>query len=341
MRSCIRWLFAYRCQSAGQALLAAALTLVIASTTGTAHAAVEVKAKPTVQVTITAPETVRQDRLANVQVVFTGVDAKTKVRVSWGDGSPITVATGTCGSKGAIQYPSACAVTLSPTGYQPGQYTITATSGRVRASKAITVTARPQPWAPPAGWVQPTGWSLIASTATYPPCQTIPWSLDRTGESADRATMVQDIAAALAFLTPETGLTFVQTTDPKAALLTFAWGDLSSRGASVAGVGGPRGDGTASVTFSSSHWWTKDEWAGRGTVRVDNPNRPGWYYTAPGRQSLVIHEVMHALGFGHVNDITSMMFPQGNDNSNAGILNPADREGLRTMYLNNPCPAAA
>lgn len=331
-----------RSARASTLVFAAALTIAIGSPATMAQpAGIAAKARPKVQVTITAPETVRQDRLSGVQVVFTGVDAKTKVRVNWGDGSPAKVATGTCGTKGAIAYPDACSVTLSPTGYQPGQYTITATAGSARASKAVTVTARPQPWAPPPGWVQPAGWSLIASTATYAPCQTIPWFFNRAGESGDRATMVQDITAGLAFLAPETGLAFVPTNDPKTALLTFSWADLTSRGPSVAGVGGPIGDGTATVTFSSNHWWTKDEWAGRGTVRVDDPNRPGWYYTAPGRQSLVIHEVMHALGFGHVSDITSMMYPQGNDNSNAGILNPTDREGLRTMYLNNPCPAAA
>jgi len=297
------------------------------------------KARPTVKAVILGPDTVREDQISSIQVVFTGVDAKTRVRVNWGDGGRIQGARGTCGTKGALQHPDACQVTLSPSEYTPGQYRITATSGSVKASKLITITPGPSPWAPPPGWTQPTGWSLLSTSATYLPCQTVDWYFDRSGETPDRVTMIQDIAAGLDFLVPETGLTFVQTNDPKQADLTFNWGDLTGRGASVAGVGGPDGDGTASVTFSNNHWWTKDEWAGRGTVRVDDTTRPGWYYQSVGRQSLVIHEVMHALGFGHVDDVTSMMYPQGNDNSNAGILNPKDREGLRTMYLNNPCPA--
>lgn len=301
-------------------------------------AAPSAKAKPVVTAVILGPDTVREDRLSTIQVVFSGVDAKTRVRVNWGDGQRTQVARGTCGTRGATQHPNACQVTLSPADYAPGQYRITATSGSAKASKVVTVTARPRPWSPPAGWTQPTGWSLLSDEATYLPCQTVDWYFDRSGETPERVNMIQDVAAGLAFLVPETGLNFVQTNDPKQADLTFAWADLTGRGANVAGVGGPDGDGTASVTFSINHWWTKDEWAGRGTVRVDDTTRPGWYYQSVGRQSLVIHEVMHALGFGHVNDITSMMYPQGNDNSNAGILNPTDREGLRTMYLNNPCP---
>lgn len=305
----------------------------------TAYSVPAAKGKPNVKVVILGPDSVREDRLSSIQVVFTGVDAKTRVRVNWGDGERIEVARGTCGTKGAAQHPEACQVTLTPRNYVSGQYFITATAGSTKATKAITVTPGPKPWSPPIGWIQPSGWSLLSTSATYLPCQTVDWYFDRSGETPDRVNMIQDIAAGLAFLVPETGLTFVQTNDPKQADLTFTWGDLTGRGASVAGVGGPDGDGTASVTFSNNHWWTKDEWAGRGTVRVDDTTRPGWYYQSVGRQSLVIHEVMHALGFGHVDDVTSMMYPQGNDNSNAGILNPKDREGLRTMYLNNPCPA--
>lgn len=319
------------------ALAVVAASPVLASEPAVAQVA---KARPVVQVSITAPDAVREDRLAQVQVAFTGVDAKTKVRVNWGNGSRTQQASGTCGIKGAIAYPDACKVTFTPSAYVPGQYTITATSGKVKATKVITVLAKPMPWTPPAGWVQPQGWSLISRGATYAPCATVNWYFDHAGETADRATMSQEVAAGLAFLVPETGLSFVETADPSQADLTFTWGDLTRYGPYVAGVGGPNGDGTASVAFSNNHWWTKDEWAGRGTVRVDDLTRPGWYYVSVGRQSLVIHEVMHALGFGHVDDITSMMYPQGNDNSNAGILNPTDREGLRTMYLNNPCPAA-
>ncbi|MFM7147739.1 MAG: matrixin family metalloprotease [Actinomycetales bacterium] len=53
---------------------------------------------------------------------------------------------------------------------------------------------------------------------------------------------------------------------------------------------------------------------------------------------LALHEIMHAMGFGHVTDFTSIMYPQGITNG-AGSLSAGDIDGLRTMYPSNPCPA--
>jgi hypothetical protein len=305
-----------------------------------AAAATPLAVRPTVTIVIESPaDILREDRLTGVRVVATGVDKKTKIRVNWGNGSATQVKSGRCSSKTAATNPGSCVVTFEPLSYGPGQYTITAASGTTRASKSLTVVAQPVAWSPPGGWTQPAGWSLLSRGATFTPCQKVDWYFDRTGETADRVTMIDDIRAGLAFITPETGLAFTETASPADADLTFMWGNLNSYGGDVAGWGRIDGPGEGTVALSNTVDWTLDRWAGRGVVRYDLPDRPGWYQTRIGRQTLVIHEVMHTLGMGHVNDITSIMYPQGVGNANAGILNPSDREALRTMYLNNPCPA--
>lgn len=326
------------------ALAVSAIGLVAFGATspaGASAATTPMAIRPNVSIVIESPaDTLREDRLTGVRVVATGVDRKTKVRVNWGSGTATQVKSGRCSPKAAARYPVDCAVIFDPVGYGPGQYTITASSGPTRANRSLTIVAKPVAWSPPTGWTQPAGWALLTSTgATFTPCQKVDWYFDRTGETADRVTMIDDIRAGLAFITPETGLAFTETTSPTDADLTFTWGDLTSYGESVAGWGRIDGPGKGTVALSNNVDWTLDRWAGRGVVRYDLPDRPGWYQTRIGRQTLVIHEVMHTLGMGHVNDITSIMYPQGVGNANAGILNPSDREGLRTMYLNNPCPA--
>ncbi len=162
------------------------------------------------------------------------------------------------------------------------------------------------------------------------PCSTVQWHYDRSAEPAAAAGMRADIEAGLARLAAETGLVFAETTDPAQARLRFDWADLATRYAGAgeaAGLGGRRG-AQGFVTFSASHWWPTDQWPGFDVV-----TQPDGSY-AVGRGWLVVHETMHALGMDHVNDPTAVMNPYGG----ATAFNAGDLDGLRTMYLNNPCP---
>ncbi len=210
-----------------------------------------------------------------------------------------------------------------------GTFPIVVRSGaRVIARTTVVVRATPRPWSPPPGFVQPAGWAFLAGGATYVPCSTVLWHYDGSAEPAASPGMRGDIGEALVRLAAETGLAFAETTDPAEARLRFDWGDLSARyTAQAAGLGGRRG-AQGFVTFSTTHWWPTDEWPGFGVVTQPDGS------TSIGRGWLVVHEAMHAMGLAHVDDPTAVMNPRGG----ATDFSPGDRDGLRTMYLDNPCP---
>ncbi|MFM7147990.1 MAG: hypothetical protein ACKOW5_16890, partial [Actinomycetales bacterium] len=97
---------------AGAATLAVAVALVPATRPASTPLA-ELTSSGTTTVNVEAPDIVRADRLAGVSVSFTGIDAKTKVRVNWGDGSPTQVRKGPCSVKGARSQPQGCTVTFT------------------------------------------------------------------------------------------------------------------------------------------------------------------------------------------------------------------------------------
>ena len=282
---------------------------------------------PTAQpaIAIVTPDLLRidkQDETNNV-VVFSGMDAKSKARVNWGDGQPTESVRGQCRTATALAHPDWCSVTVVHEYDQAGQFTITAVVGRTTVSKLVTISPAPVRWSPPSGFVQPAGWSLLSGTATYFPCQTVPWYYDRSRQPANGGQIYSDVITGLEMLAAETGLVFAETADPAEAALTFRWGNV---GTAAATGGGAFGRGT--VTFSVDDWWPTDQWPGFGIVRQPN----GVY--AAGHGWLGVHEVMHALGLGHVNDRTAVMNPVGG----ATAFNAGDLEGLHTLYKNNPCP---
>lgn len=216
----------------------------------------------------------------------------------------------------------------------------------IAGSSAAQGYAGQERWTPSPGQAFNDGWKPLPSGATFEPCQVVRWHFDRSGEPAERNTMIDDIRTGLASLEPHTGLTFEEVADPTTANLTFRWGDLAAEGyAGAAGIGGPHGVGSGAVAFDSSVEWTRNRWAGRDWRRIEweRPDLgPGWisYREGPGREALVVHEAMHAMGFDHVEDFTSIMYPQGGIPNNRGELSAGDIAGLNTMYLNQPCTPA-
>lgn len=327
------------------ALLAAATAagLTGALLAPAAHAAEQV-AEPTakvgtkVAIDIAGDPLVRVDRNPEFFVTVTGLDNRTRARVSFGDGTTTVKAKGTCSVAKARRSPDQCGIRVRHVYDDAGEFTITAAAGRQRVTEKVTVAAKPQPWRPTAGQ-QFTSWKPLGSRATYTPCQTVRWYFDTTGQPADRSTMRDDIVASLATLSGLTKLTFTETDDPRKADLTFSWRDLAELGyAEASGVGGFRGPSDGWVAFSPTNEWTNDYWAG-DQPKTKQWQDSEWIYTLTinGRQTLVTHEIMHAMGFAHVEDFTSIMYPQSIGNG-AGQLSAGDLEGLAAMYGSLPCP---
>lgn len=275
-------------------------------------------------ITVVTPDILRFDKQNdnNNLVVFAGLDAKTKARVNWGDDQGTDAVRGSCKTATSLAHPDWCSITVVHAYDAPGTYTITAVVGKQLVSKLVTISPAPVRWSPPAGFAS-AGWSLLGRQATYFPCQTVPWFYDRTSQPGNAGQIYGDTITGLAMLSAETGLTFTETIDPNEAALTFRFASIGS----AAGIGGGAlGRGT--VTYSTTDWWPTDPWAGFGIVRQADG------VSAAGHGWLVVHEVMHAIGLGHVNDRTSVMNPVGG----ATAFNAGDLEGLHTLYKNNPCP---
>ena len=309
-------------------LAAGAVASLILGLAPAASATEPARRVPVPVAAIAGLESPRLDQDTTRTAIVTGASRERAVTVTWGDGA-LSRSRSTCAVARATKRPAACRVELAHEYDAVGTYPIVVRSGpRVIARTSVTVREAPQPWSPPAGWVQPTGWAVFGGGATYVPCSTVQWFYDRSQEPVGAAGMGAEIEAALARLAAETGLAFGRTEDPAAANLTLSWDDLSGRYGEAAGVGG-RSRGEGFVAFSTTHWWPTDQWPGFGVVY-----QPDGSY-AVGRGWLVVHEVMHALGMDHVDDPTQVMNPVAGLYSDFGA---GDRDGLRTMYLNNPCP---
>ena len=171
-------------------------------------------------------------------------------------------------------------------------------------------------------------WAALDTTelALYAPCSQITWIYDPLGQpkTTSTKTIMKDIAGSLALLSTHTHLIF--TYSPNLSLATrpnvikYDWKALS-RGTS--GVGGP--DWTTTGTLGNadylrqvsgnvdlstgSSWSSNDLYAGAfasSSPQMKLVNRK-LHKVAPGRQWLIVHETMHALGFDHSLDAKSVM----------------------------------
>jgi len=291
-----------------------------------------------VRIASITPSLVRvdQQRAELPSVVFQGVDSKTRVSVNFGDATSKS-ARGKCSVQVARKHPNRCRVTLSHTYAEPGIYTITALAPRGRLEHTLEVDPKPVGWKPPPGQVFD-GWKMSYDSATFHPCQRVTWFLDRSKEPPDRDSMIADVRASLDVLTAATGLRFVEAQDADSARLMFRWNDLARLpwfDEKTTAYGTVTDEAKGEVVFSTTNSWTSNVWAGSGIKRIPDAEVPGRFLVADGRQTIVIHEVMHVLGFDHVDDRASIMHPQPR---NGTTFSAGDTAGLNAMYASNPCP---
>ena len=197
-------------------------------------------------------------------------------------------------------------------------------------------------WTPEPGSNSQRTWQAEPLGATFAPCTTVQWYFDRSKEP--NAAMYKQTPEALDIIAKHSGLTFVETQDPNAAMLTFEWEEFTDGWSRAAGVGGQRRDFRYDPNINTSvetrtgavRFNLLDDWATSKNTTGFSPARVGnTIYTGSGW--LVVHEAMHALGVDHSLVDGEVMSPIMSWDTKAMSSN--DIDALNVMYLNNPCPA--
>jgi hypothetical protein len=172
-------------------------------------------------------------------------------------------------------------------------------------------------------------WSPLLSgdtpLARFPACSTVTWTYDATGQPKAVADPERDIAEALRRMATLTALRFKRVDAD--ADLKFSWADLGGGQVDAVGGGqfGERGY-QGQVTLNVRSDWVKHP--GFGRVR----SRGG----LPARGYLLLHEIGHVLGLGHVDDRTQVMFREASPRSPISLAQ-GDRRGLDYLYRPEAC----
>ena len=173
------------------------------------------------------------------------------------------------------------------------------------------------------GMSNPVGNELLGEI-NYQPCSTITWGFDRSAEIAGVGGQRKDgvlyaIRSTLDYLSRESGLTFAESP-------TLPYGQQSLRfhyeslPGTIWGLGGgtPMTGGRVVLDHSV------------GGDRIDANTYSGT------TQALILHEVMHAMGFGHQKSQGSIMYRNIGWRSNLGDI---DKGLLAKYYPRTNCPA--
>lgn len=261
-----------------------------------------------------------------------------RITVDWGDGRKSKGRT-KCKSGEANRGLKKCSRTFQHVYSDPGIYRVVSRAKNRRINeRIIEVLAIPQPWSRTSDWVQPDGWQLMTGQATFLPCSTVQWFWDTEGQPENRSKMRQTTREALQFVSDATGLTFAETTDPDSADIDFNWKYDDAKYPGAAGYAGV-GRESGYVTLNPNDPWTSDEWAGWGTITRGYVTPEGYVgqRRRDGNGDLVLHEIGHVLGLGHVDDERQAMNAGASVTGRIGF-GPGDLDGLSTMYKSQPCP---
>ena len=236
-------------------------------------------------------------------VVVSGVSRVSRVFVEFGGWAVPVVSN--CSPSKALRSPFACQGDASFTFEAPGQWQVMVyDKGRVVASRVVGVSSPASPWSPPSNWVQPSNWSLLNSSAHYLPCSVISWSYSSEGEPGYANTTASDIQAAFALISSHAGLRFVE--DPSDADISINWAVVPS----------------VATTYPDP-----------GATQVILNPQARVLASSDSRVWVLVHELMHGLGFGHVELRDHIMHPFGT----ARAFGEGDILGLSTLYPTGSC----
>lgn len=180
--------------------------------------------------------------------------------------------------------------------------------------------------------------SMNEGLPSYPRCSLVYWKYDASGapQTASATNVKSDIRGALNLLGRETGLKFVETSEPvtdaNAATLTFDWnigpGHSRSAGTGTFITSGESVKGE--VHLSPTNWWSKSD-AYRGFALVRKPK------TISGRGWLMVHEVMHTMGIDHTTYRSEVMYATMSRQTKLG---KGDLAALHYLYQPESCKAS-
>ena len=176
------------------------------------------------------------------------------------------------------------------------------------------------------------------AAVAYPACKALTWALDtRSQPSAVRATsLINDLTTAFSIAARATGLTFTRTTPAKATIVV-SWAYVPTRNDAYGGstfVNVPQPDGTTRSVFAS----------GSITLAITSSwlRVPGWANSnggLGGRGPLLLHEIGHVLGLGHVGAVNDLMTPWHYFPVTGRSFSSGSLAGLRDLYAPASCPA--
>jgi hypothetical protein len=173
-------------------------------------------------------------------------------------------------------------------------------------------------------------WALegMAGVA-FPRCSTVTWSYAAKGAPTRAKGIDADLRKALTQISGLSGIRFQQVQGD--AQLSVGWKNLGTHGPS--GIGGYdfSSSGGTSTYLGHVDLNTKDAWVGKpGFGRVAS-----WGGT-PARGVLLLHEIGHAMGLGHVNAPDQLMNPVAGPHSPTGN-SAGERAGYEYIYRPASC----
>tara|TARA_B110000881_G_scaffold119754_1_gene105119 strand:- start:144 stop:917 length:774 start_codon:yes stop_codon:yes gene_type:complete len=195
----------------------------------------------------------------------------------------------------------------------------------------------PRSWKAPKGFKQPKGWAVFNGGATFKPCSTVKWHYDSEGSPENNSLLIQTIRESFDLISERTGLKFVEKKkkvkkSENRINLDWNWERKGNTSALASGGGYGYNSGDGEVTFNPINDNIFPQWndgiAGFDAIRASDGTvvfiGNGW---------TVVHEVLHAMGFGHVDDPSSIMYPS----TGAVEFSEGDIAGMNKMYLSHPC----
>lgn len=201
--------------------------------------------------------------------------------------------------------------TWAPGKTRPGGYAVTVTSGGTTVRVPTGIADNWAPMNPP-----------------FARCKTLTWSYNAANEPARAKNMAVDIKSGFNRITSATGIRFKRVAKGGTISLTWAGKKHFPDGETDAdGLGGSSGNGVVAtkgtVWFNTASRWVGDPGYGR-------------YDGVPGRGALIVHEVAHSLGLGHVTTTSALMYPVSGVGSPTSLTR-YEIAGLNSLYNAKSC----